>query len=323
MLKKTVLCSVALATALVVPSLVGRAQGVSTAQLPADAKVISRIDVEALQKSEFGKRLIELTLDRALETLADQIGIPVPDVEDVQNFLGFDAIAETKNITIVATDFETPESGLLVVAELKKTTGNLEGILSAHVPGYSVKKVGDYDVHTGSPDGNKQIHLAIRTGADGAKTLVVGGSEELLTKHLERLDGKGTSGYAYTPVAGALLEVLAQDIPAEKLGDGPQTFIFSMANKVSVDLKEIDNALKLAIGFTASNDENAEQLDQIFQGFVPMIEGAAPDFSGIEVKREGAKVILLASIASDRATELLGEQFDSVLGTVQGMVGGR
>ncbi len=326
MLKNVLMCNLALSVALIVPSHVVRAQDTKGTSLPVDTKVVSHIDVQSLQKSPFGKRLTDLIMERVLEAIAEEQGIAEPSVDDATNFLGFNPIEDTTAITLVASDLEQPEKGLLTIVDLKKTTGNLESVLSAHVPGYSLKKVGKYDVHTGSPDGQAMVHLVIRTGPDGAKSLVISPNEELLTKQLDRLDTKTSGGdesLVFAPTPGNLVEVRAQDIPIEKLGEGPQTIIFSMVQKISLALKEIDGKLNLVLGFEANSDENAEQLDQILQGFVPMIESAIPDFTGVEVTRDGGKITLLASIGSERAGELLDEQFDGIVDQVEGMIGSR
>ena len=190
MLKRMTLCCVAGLMAVMTAGLTTRAQDIQSVDLPAEAKMIAQVDLQAMQASGFGKRLIEMMLDRVMEEVADRAGIGVPDINDVAGFLGFNPLEETRSITIAATDLENPESGVVGIIAMKKNIGSLEAMLPS-VPGHSVKKSGGYDIHSLSPDGNTTVNLAIHTCGEGMKTLVVSASQDALTKQLARLEGKG------------------------------------------------------------------------------------------------------------------------------------
>ncbi len=326
MLKKSMILSAAVAAALVTPFGIALAQDASSINLPVDTKLVVKMDVEAMQESGFGKRLIELVMDRVMEEIADRAGIAVPDISDVEGFIGFNPLKETRSLLITATDFEKPEEGLLAVIAMKKTVGSVEAMLPS-IPGYSVKTVGEYKIHSGSPDGNMKINLAIHTDADGSKTLVVSSNEDAVSTQLARMDGKAPADektFQYTPCAGAMVDLHVLEIPADRLGEGPQTIIAAMVKEIGFHL--IDDSKKLNVSFDlkAVDDENAEQLDQMLQGIVPMLEGQVSGFvDGLQVKREGMTITLAASMGSEEAVHLLSSQFDTAIGMVEGLLGNR
>jgi len=302
------------------------AQEAPVVKLPAESKLVAKLDMEAMQKSGFGRKLIELVTDRVMEEIADRMGIAVPDSDDVQGFLGFNPTAETRSIIISASDFEKPENGILAVVAMRKSIGNVEAMLPS-VPGYSVKEVGEHKIHSATPQDNMQVHLAIHTCAEGNKTMVVGSTEELVTKQLARMEGKTASDaadYEYTACPGAMIDLHVLEIPADRLGEGPQTVIASMVDTIAFHLIDDSKTLNLSLDLTAVDDRNAEDLDGMLQGVVPMLESEVSGFvEGMKVVRDGKKVSLSASMDSEEVVHLLGDQFDKAVGAVQEMLGNR
>ncbi len=300
------------------------AQEAKALSLAEDTKLIAQIDVQAMQESGFGKQLIEMITDRVMEQIADRAGIDVPTPEDVEGFIGIDLMEETQSITIAASDFESPENGLLGIVSLKKNLGSLEAMLPS-IPGYSSKTVGKHKIHSASPDGNMSIHLAVHTCGEGNKSLVVSGKEELVSQQLERMDSKIASDkkcIEFRPAPGVMLNVKVLEIPVDKLGDGPQTIIATMVKQLGVKLSEKDNMLNLALDLNAVDADNAEQLEQMIQGIVPMVEGQLGDTAPeIQVSREGTAVSLSAKIEAKAIAGLLEEQMDGAIGQIEGLLG--
>lgn len=306
------------------PSIAVNAQDATTVKLPAETKLVAKLDMEAMQKSGFGNKLIELVMDRLMEEIADRAAIDVPDIDQVEGFIGFNPIEETRSIVISASDFTNPQDGILAVVSMKKNIGTIEAMLPS-VPGYSVKTVGDHKIHSATPQGDMQVHLAIHTCAEGNKTLVVGSTEELVTKQLDRIDGKSDSSeaaYEYKSCPGAMIDVHVLEIPADRLGDGPQTIIATMVQEIAFHLIDDAEKLNISLNLTAKDDENAEQLDQMVQGIVPMLEGQVSGFvEGLQVKREGKSVSVSAAMDSKEVVHLLSDQFDGAVDQLQGMLG--
>lgn len=306
------------------PCLSVNAQDAPAVKLPAETKLVAKLDMEAMQKSGFGNKLIELVMDRLMEEIADRAGIDVPDIDQVEGFIGFNPLEETRSIVIAASDFTYPQEGILAVVSMKKNIGSIEAMLPS-VPGYNVKTVGDYKIHSATPQGDMQVHLAIHTCAQGNKTLVVGSKEEIVTKQLDRMEGKGDSSqavYEFKACPGAMVDVHVLEIPADRLGDGPQTIIASMVEQIAFHLIDDSEKLNISLNLTAKDDENAEQLDQMVQGIVPMLEGQVSGFvEGLQVKREGKSVGLSAAMDSKEVVHLLSDQFDGAVNQIQGMLG--
>lgn len=301
-------------------------QDTSVVHLPADSKMVAQMDLQAMRSSGFGKKLIEMILDRVMEEIADRAGIAVPDIDDVAGFIGFNPMEEIRTITIAATDFDKPENGVVGIVAMKKTVGSIEAMLPG-LPNYSLKTIGDQKVHTVSPDGSMKIHLAILSDADGNKTVVVSASEEVLKGQLERMAAPASAAqnsFAFKPGAGNLVDLHVLEIPAERLGDGPQTIIASMVKEISVQLSEKEDLLNMSLGLKAVDGDNAEQLGQMLQGVIPMVEGAISEFAkDLKVRQDGDTVTLAMAMESKKVINLLGDQFDTAVGMIEGVLGNR
>ena len=326
MLKRSVIGVATMFVVMVAFCLSVTAQEASSIRLPAESKLVVKMDMEAMQKSGFGKKLIELVMDRVMEEVADQFGIAVPDIDDVAGFIGFNPLDETRSMVLSASNFAKPQDGLLAVIAMKKTVGSMEAMLTS-VPGYAVKTVGDYKIHSATPQGDVQVHLAIHTCSEGNKTMVVATKEELVTQQLARMDGKGDSSlpsFDYQPCPGAMIDLHVLEIPADQLGDSPVTLIATMVQQISFHLIDDSQKLKISFDLIAQDDENAEQLDQMLQGLAPMLEGQVSGFvDGLKVNREGKTVSLSAGMDSKEVVHLLSDQFDGAVNTIQGMLGNR
>jgi hypothetical protein len=323
MIKKFVLTAAALMLALA-PMAASAQEAVI--HLPADSKMVAQMDLQAMRSSGFGKRLISMILDRVMEEIADRAGIAVPDIDDVAGFIGFNPMEEIKTITIAATDFEKAENGVLGIIAMKKTIGSAEAMLPS-LPNYSSKMIGDFKVHTVSPDGSMKVHLVIHNDAEGNKTLVVSASEDILKGQLERMADSASAAqnsFAFKPGAGTLVDMHVLEIPADRLGDGPQTIIASMVKQISVKLSEKNDLLDMALGLKAVDGDNADQLGQMLQGIIPMVEGAISEFAkDLKVSQVGDTVTLAMAMESNKVINLLDDQFDTAVGMIEGMLGNR
>lgn len=326
MLKRSMFAAAAMFAVLLAPCVSLVAQEATAVKLPADSKLVVKMDMEAMQKSGFGKKLIELVMDRVMEEVADQFGIGVPDMDDVAGFIGFNPLNEARSMVLSASDFANPQDGLLAIISMKKTVGSIEAMLPS-VPGYAVKTVGDHKIHSAKPQGDVQVHLAIHTCSEGNKTVVVATKEDLVSQQLARMEGKADSGLAsfeYTACPGAMIDLHVLEIPADQLGDSPVTLIATMVHQIAFHLIDDSQKLKISFDLIAQDDGNAEQLDQMLQGLVPRVEGQISGFvDGLNVKRDGKTVSLNAGMDSKNAAQLLSDQFDGAVNTIQGMLGNR
>lgn len=323
---KSVLISAAMLMVLWMPAGRAAAQDVAVVTLPEESKMVAQMDLQAMRSSGFGKKMIEMILDRVMEEIADRAGIAVPDIDDVTGIIGFNPMEEIRTITIAATDFDKPEDGVLGIVAMKKTVGSIEAMLPG-LPNYSMKMIGEQKVHAISPDGNMKVHLVVHTDSESNKTLVVSSSEDLLTGQLERMTGSETGvqkSFSFTPGAGNLVDMHVLEIPAERLGDGPQTIIASMVKEITLQLSEKDDLLNMSLGLKAVDGDNAEQLGQMLQGVIPMLEGAISEFAQeIKVSHEGENVTLGMTMESDKVINLLSDQFDTAVGMIEGVLGNR
>jgi hypothetical protein len=247
-------------------------------RVPADTKFVVQLNVAAFRNTAFGGRLIELARQKAREELAEDGNGDTPDLDKIHEILGFDPFQEVQGITVSAADYEHPERSLVVAIRLRETTGNLEG-LALGLPQYESTDYGKYQIHSAVPESGDQVFAAIHAGADRQKTLLLATQQDAVTNMLDQLDGKSSSSAAFrdVPLSAHGKELLSLEIlqlPIDKFEDGPQANIAKILRAISLRVNEAGGDLDLGIMLTADNQQRAEQLRQMAQGFIAMIDFA-------------------------------------------------
>ena len=119
--------------------------------VPSDSKFVLQVDLQALKSSKIGSSLFEMAKKAAMDEVGKKIDSKDVSIEKIKEVLGMDPFEEIQGIVICASDFEKPEKSLLGMVRLKKTTGNIEGLLLA-LPGYAKSEHRNYEIHAASPD---------------------------------------------------------------------------------------------------------------------------------------------------------------------------
>ena len=144
--------------------------GEAQVQSADDAKFAVHLDLKAFRKTELGERMIHAIKKIAAEEISDENGEQA--IEQIEETLGFDPLEEVQSLTVVGTDFDSPERNLRMVLKMRETTGNLEGLLLA-LPGYDSSEFGDHTIHTAAPDGEMRVYGAIHESDSKDKQIVV------------------------------------------------------------------------------------------------------------------------------------------------------
>lgn len=227
---------------------------------------------------------------------SDEEGLsPEESLEKIKDMLGFDPFEEIRDVTISASEYEHPEKSLVAVVRMKKSTGNLEGLMLG-LPGYAANEYHEHTVHSASPDQNVSVYLSIHTSDGGEKTLVAAPQRDAVEHLLDQLDGRDKDG---TKILGmsqdsrdALLELRVLEIPMDKIGEGPQANIAKIIDDLSVRIGEAQDSLLVDLVLSTKKEEQAEQLRQMAQGMMAAIDfakSADPDDEDLQKFSEFAK----------------------------------
>lgn len=291
----------------------------SQVAVPEDAKFVVQIDVAAFAHTEIGEKLVELTREMAEE----ETGQDKDDfVRQVHESLGFNPLEEIRTLTIIGSDYEDPEDDLQVMVQMRKTTGNLEGLMLG-LPGYESEEVGDVTIHSAHQD-DMRAYAAFRTGSDGNKQVMVAVSKSRL---MEMLEDKTSSSpqrqISWTVPSGTFAQVQIIAFPEEAMKVDAAKNVVNLLESVALLVGERDSDFTAELALTATSEKKAEQIQQLVQGAKAMVglfeeeigddeeaRAAMEILETVEVRRDGSSIRVLGKIPQDLILKFLREEAD-------------
>ncbi len=297
--------------------------------LPSDTKFVLQLDLEAFRSSAFGGKIFSMVKEKAMEEIGkNSSGGEGPDMNKIVDMLGFDPFTEIQSVTLAASEFENPEKSLVAIVSMRKTTGNLDGLMLS-LPGYSTKDHRGYQIHSASPDSDTRVYGATHTAKSGMKCLVLSPNEDTIISLLDQMDGKSHSadqkGYAFSPSPNAMLSLHVSDIPTEHTDKGPQANIAKLLENLNFKVSEAAGKIDVALALTANNEKQAEQLQQMLQGLIAMVgfaQSADPENEELKMfhrfaqdlraNRDGTTVSVGAIFESEEVVKLIEKEIDNL-----------
>jgi hypothetical protein len=262
----------------------GVAQCQSTIHVPGDSKFVLQVDLQSLKSSKLGATLLKAAekaansaQKAAIEQAGKKLGKDELSLAKIQEILGMDPFEEIQGIMLCASDFENPEKSLLGMVRLKKTTGNIEGLMLA-LPGYEKTDHGRYEIHSASPSDDAKFFGAIHTNETGNHTLIVGVNKVAVTHLLDSLDAKQNSNTSLKAIdlesdRKMIATIQLLEIPNKKVvGEGPQANIAALLNSFALSVFEEEDELEVRGNLAASTEKQADKIRQSLQGLSAMIE---------------------------------------------------
>lgn len=311
-----------------------RADETQSIGVPSDTKFVLEIDLQEFQRTDLGERFLELAKQEVIKEIGekhhqgdDDDRRKEPDFEQIDKMLGFDPFTDIQGVRISASDYEHPEKSLIALVRMKETTGNLEGLLLS-LPEYEVTDYRKYRVHSACPDGDLQLHVAIHTDRSGSKTIVLAPRRSAVEMLLDQLDGHSSRNDEMESISldsrqDGILQLQILDFPDEMLGEGPQANVAKILKHLTLRLNEDDDDVSLALGLTAKDGPQAEQILQMSQGLIAMInfaKSADPDDEDLQkfselvqelrATRDGDEVQVELSVDSDELMKLIEEELN-------------
>jgi len=297
-----------------------------TVSVPGDTKFVLQLDIQAFRATALGGKLFEIARNKAkLELSAGDAKGKEPNFDKIHEMLGFDPFAEIQAIVVSCSDYDRPEESVVVSIRMRKSTGNLEGLILA-LPGYEAKEYGKYTIHSASPE--KDVHMfgSIHTDGKGDKTILFAAQREAVTQLLDSLDGKPAGDGSFKTIkldseGKPILALEVLEIPTEMIGDGPQAGVVKVISKVSLRISESKGDLNIGISLVAGTEQKAEQLRQMAQGLIAMIDfaqSANPEDQDlkafqkfahdIKTARDGLSMKVSLSVSAEALNEIIDKQ---------------
>jgi hypothetical protein len=262
-----------------------------------------QIDLQAFKKSKVCSILFDLAHKAAMEEIGKKIDSKDLSNDKIQEVLGMDPFEEIQGLVVCASDYENPENSLLGMVRLKKTTGNIEGLLLA-IPGYEKSEHRSYQIHSASPGENEKVFGAIHKNSSGDNTLVIGANRNAVTGLLDSLDSKIEESKSMKSVdllsdRKVIAHMQLMELPIDKLGKGPQANIAAMLTSLIMSISEEDDEMELRGAMQTSTEKMAEQIKQSIQGLSAMVELFASMDDQDEDVKEVVKFIKKVKVVQD------------------------
>ena len=280
------------------------------ATIPADAKWIIHVDLNAVRESPVGKELMVIVEKNAVIPNSANIQIDVKKV-----------IATLGSATAYGTSFsKDPKEidGTLVLQgtdDLRKIAEGLAAQFSVSNPEI-VTEVKDLPFSAYSIKGELTVAFPPEP------IILVSRSKPQLLKALELYRGKGPSSARgpsslknLIPKTKTLLVLAASEVPnTDGLfpEDAPQARILKMASSASVAIGNDDKLTTASIQLVATNEEMSDKLLKIVQGLTAMLSLAQSDdkqisefLRSVKAERAGKTIVVSLSFPSEGLVKMI------------------
>jgi hypothetical protein len=290
-----------------------------TMPVPDDSKFVLNLDLQALQSSKIGGRLLSAMQEsfeeeiqkstkkfkaKGLKKLSERNQLEKLEGKDLSlekmtEILGMNPLTEIQSLTITAGDFEHPEKSMLAQLKLRKNPGNIEGLLVS-LPGYESTEIGGLTIHSAKPDDDNQLYGCLKQGKDGNYTFTISPDREKLMAVVQ--DMARSTPLMQTNLDDdrkTFLSLQVTDLSGIDLGEGPQSNVAKMLQGMNVSISEDSENLELRSTLLAATQKKAQQLRQAIQGVVAMLELAASMDESDEVQQILDQVRKLSVVQDD------------------------
>ncbi|MEM1067939.1 MAG: hypothetical protein AAGG48_27115 [Planctomycetota bacterium] len=285
--------------------------------------VAVQVDLSEFTKSKLGELMVKAGTTLAAQEMGKD---PEEAMEAVIQSIGFNPLEQDIKLNVAVMDLEDPMNGLQVNAQLKDSTGNLEGLLLA-APEYRAITYGDHTIHAADVDG-QEVFVAFYNGASGKKHIAFAPSEATVRATLDGSNDSSASDTSLHDMAdGQFLSVQLLSMPEEIADVPPIANIGNMVDSFSMGLREEGSNLVATVTLATENAEQATQIQQLAQGAIAMLGlfkeeireelgddvvagNVIPVLDQISVTREDKAITIESKIPEALLIEFLREEAD-------------
>ena len=277
----------ALTTALLSTASVAWAGSLNREAIPATAKWVVHIDVEAMNGSQVGACLIKVLQsqeDNPLNKIEAQLGLNL--LEDIYSLTAY-GLGEppAKGIAVEVTDEDVsisaiakPRENTVILAVTNDAVQAVIETLSADEQRYKKITRDGHTIHAWSDDDGEEKWLLFtqRTKGEARRVVLASNNADALLAGIKTLLGDAPSlggnddaNILASPRTGSILFSAANDI-GELTGPKGASAIVQQIDKIALDLSEQDGMANLTLSLRAQSAQAAASITQILQGVIAM-----------------------------------------------------
>lgn len=265
------LLSAAAVSTLVAPV---RADVLDKSRVPAEARWVAHVDVEALTRSTL------FTALRAQDGTFDMGG----DLAELKAEFGIDPFVDLDSMTVYCAD-KSPERAVILMTGSEKLDAALTRLQEQ--PGYRTEKEGAHTLHVWSQDEETWYGWMLRRDATANRVVVMSANRDDVLSGVAVVEGARPSlatqrdGLVLaTPAPGSFLFAATTENLTELNDIEATSRVFKLAQTMSIDVGEDRGALFAHAIVDTKSPEDALKIQQVLQGAVALV-GLMSDEHGI------------------------------------------
>jgi len=286
------------------------------ANIPADSKFVIKIDLSAIKRTQLGATLFRVAKEKAIDEFGKKSGEKA-GLERIQEMLGLDPFEDVQSITLSSSEYDSPEKSMLAMVRLKRTTGNLEGMVLG-LPEYVATDYKQHQIHSTAPDRKMRIYGAFHGTGEQDRVMILCPNKNTVQTTLDQLDSE--SNVIPSTESTPLIHLQVFDIPHDKIGNGPQANIAKILKSLMMEVNDNQENISVTATMTTETENQSQQVHQMASGLMAMIDFAQSMDSGnkdIEKLRElvagheskinGTSVQVMVNLKASQIASLIAE----------------
>ncbi len=264
----------ALCFALSILPTTARSGALDQTRLPADARWVAHLDLEALRATKLGAHLMEVL--RAHQGDED---VDMEDLDEMLRAMGVDPLQDLHSVTLHgAGDAEDA----VVQVRMSKKADQILASLQQMTPVRSMA-AGDLSL-LAIGDAGDELFAWVQQSSPEERTIVLARDPERVARTADVLRGKapnlkasGSSAFARGPSAGAWLYVATRAPLSEITDFDPNSHMAELVQGGVLELGERDEMCFASLEVDARSNDDARRLAAIVQGGLALLELASGD----------------------------------------------
>jgi hypothetical protein len=251
------------------------ADGLQKSRVPAGARWLVHLDVEALKSSRLYKTIRDQS---ATKDGANEIDAAIAQI---QATAGLDPLADFKSATLYCTT-KAPEKCVALLSGNEKIDDAVARLTT--MANYRTEKVGARSMHVWGDDHETWYAFVYRKDGAAERVVAVSQSTEELSRGIAVLEGGGDNlsgvrqaALQASPSSGSILFASAGEALNELGEIEPVSAVAKLARRVVFDLGEDRGALYAHVDLDARTPQDAQRIQQVIQGAVALAALAGDD----------------------------------------------
>jgi len=244
------------------------ADGLHKDRVPASARWLVHLDVEALKSSKLYQRVHD-------ESAKDGSNELDAGLAQIQAFAGIDPTVDLKCVTLYCTT-KSEKSCVALLSGNSKIDSAIDKLKT--MERYRTTVIGSYALHTWGGEHDTWYAYASKKEGGDERVLVASQDSEQLVHGVALLQGDGESlasvsraPFQIAPASGSILYAAAGE-SLNELGEiDPLSAVAKLARTIVLDVGEDRGALYAHVSLDTRKPDDAQRIQQVLQGAVALV----------------------------------------------------